>query len=59
MIDKLLSMVVEIVALHPYLGIAVGLLSNGAKGLVFGQLFSLKRQHSSGNLASTFDPVGD
>jgi hypothetical protein len=46
---------VDLAAIPPRLGIGVGRPSKAAKRIVFGQVSSLKRQHTSGNLISTSD----
>jgi len=52
-------MVVDLAAIPPRLGIGVGRLARGAKCIAFRQVYSLKPQHSSGNLISTSDSLGD
>ena len=59
MIGKLLLMVVDLAAIPPRLGIGVGCLAHGVKCIAFRQVYSLKLQHSSGNLLSTSDSHGD
>jgi hypothetical protein len=59
MIENLLLMVVDLTAIRPKLGIGVGRPPNAAKRIAFRQVYSLKRQHSSGNLISTSDSPGD
>jgi hypothetical protein len=52
-------MVVDFLAIRPRLGIGVGCLARGAKCIAFRQVYSLKLQHSSGNLISTSDSLDD
>jgi hypothetical protein len=50
---------VDLAAIPPKLGIGVGRLARGAKCIAFRQVYSLKLQHSSGNLISTSDSPSD
>jgi hypothetical protein len=59
MIGNLLLTVVDLAAIRPRLGIGVGHLARGVKCIAFRQVYSLKLQHSSGNLISTSDSHGD
>lgn len=53
MIGIVLLLVADLVPLPPRFGILVVRPAKAAKRIAFGQLYSLKLQHSSGNLIST------